>query len=101
MLPGSDAQSRTSLKSFLEILPANSSSVAIRIEPGPPTAKPVQDPGQNALLRRTDRRFALLNNERCKEFQRGGTVVDPDVNLASINIERLSRFIGSTSAPNL
>jgi hypothetical protein len=45
-----------------------------------------------------DSRLALLNNERRKEFQRGGAVVDADVNLASINIERLSRFIGGRRA---
>src|SRR5215510_5694561 len=47
---------------------------------------------------RTDGRFALLNNERRKKFQWGGAVVDPHVNLAGINIERLSRFISGHGA---
>ena len=51
-----------------------------------------------ALRHGGDSRLALLNNERRKEFQRGGAVVDADVNLASINIERLSRFIGGRRA---
>ena len=48
---------------------------------------------ENALLRRTDRWFALLDDERREEFQRGGTVVASDMNLSSINIECFSRFV--------
>jgi hypothetical protein len=59
----------------------------------PATAKCGTGQGQNVLWCRTGSRLALLNDERRNEFQWGGAVVEADVNLASINIERLSCFI--------